>query len=168
MRGPNERVTMAAMRELGSLRLCTMFMCQGSGAFPPNRAPSTPMRLRRPVLWSMQLVSSASLSEMSHANCKLCRKACDRPWCLPRCRSTLWHHKAPAHSFESGMTDIRAASIDAIPFGSDVKRRPAGAITKESGGNANGLVHILSGRRVHRNAYIQEKGARYRCGVRVF
>src|SRR5271169_2606313 len=77
------------------------------------------------------------------------------------------HHKT-WHSFESGMTDIRAASIDAIPFGSDVKRRPAGAITKESGGDANGLVHILSGRRVHGNAYIQEKGARHRCGVRVF
>src|SRR5271170_5203130 len=28
MPGPNEPVTMAVMRELGSLRLCAMFMCQ--------------------------------------------------------------------------------------------------------------------------------------------
>jgi hypothetical protein len=55
------------------------------------------------------------------------------------------------------VTDIRAASIDAIPFGSDFKRRPAGAITKESGGDANGLVRIVSDRRVHGNAYIQER-----------
>jgi DNA-directed RNA polymerase specialized sigma24 family protein len=29
---------MAVMRELGSLRLCTIFMCQRSGAFPSQRS----------------------------------------------------------------------------------------------------------------------------------
>jgi len=39
---------------------------------------------------------------------------------IPVIRATI----KPWHSFASGMTDIRAASIDAIPFGSDVKRTP--------------------------------------------
>ena len=42
MPGPNEPVTMVVMHELGSLRLCTMFMCRRSDAFPPNpRAVNT-------------------------------------------------------------------------------------------------------------------------------